>query len=121
MIGRLATTTASGDPHVVPCCFALLDGILYSAVDSKPKSTQRLKRLANIEANPRTAFLVDNYEDDWTKLWWVRVDGTARLVEDHPERNVALSSLAAKYRQYIDQPPTGPVLAIDIESWASWP
>jgi PPOX class probable F420-dependent enzyme len=124
-VGRLATVTSSAAPHIVPCCFALSDGVVYSAVDAKPKSTLALRRLANIEANPNVSLLVDHYAEDWSTLWWVRVDGRARLLDgstdDVHERDDALVLLTAKYEQYRDSPPPGAVIALDITGWRSWP
>jgi PPOX class probable F420-dependent enzyme len=119
-VGHLATVTAGGTPHVVPCCFALHDETIYSAIDAKPKTTLALQRLANIEVNPRASLAVDHYEEDWTKLWWVRADGDARVVDDEAERGRALSLLAGKYEQYRSEPPPGPVLAIDVTRWSGW-
>ena len=99
-----------------PVGFVLDGETLYTAVDEKPKRTRRLKRLENIEANPRVEVLVDHYEDDWSKLWWVRLRGRARIVED-PE---AMALLARKYPQYREQPPAGPVIAVEIEEWTEW-
>ncbi len=98
-----------GRPHVVPICFAIDGDMLYTAVDEKPKRTRRLARLRNIEANPRVEVLVDHYDEDWTRLWWVRLRGTARIVEDRR----AVELLAAKYPQYRAEPPAGPVIAVD--------
>jgi PPOX class probable F420-dependent enzyme len=120
-VGRLATITADGKPHIVPCCFVVADDIVYSAVDAKPKTTLALRRLVNIEAHPVAALLVDHYEDDWSSLWWVRLDGAARLVRDEFERASAISLLAVKYPQYVHSPPTGEVIAIDIAVWRAWP
>ena len=120
-VGRLATVTGDGWPHLVPCCFALEGNVVYSAVDAKPKSTLALQRLANLRANPHAALLVDFYADDWSKLWWVRVDGTGRVIESGAEQGAALSLLARKYDQYTREPPPGPVVAIDIVTWRGWP
>jgi len=119
-VGRLATVTADGRPHAVPCCFALVGERVYSAVDGKPKSTTVLKRLDNVRANPVATLLVDHYDDDWTRLWWVRLDGLARIVDDAAERDTALDALAARYRQYRRDRPEGPMLALDIERWSGW-
>jgi len=119
-VARLATVDAEGHPHLVPCTFALDGDTIYSAVDDKPKTTMALKRLANVRANPQVSVLVDHYDDDWTSLWWVRLDGLARILEDGPERDRALALLAEKYSQYRDRPPTGPVLAVDVVQWRSW-
>ena len=121
-VGRLGTVTADGDPHVVPCCFALVGTTVVTAVDAKPKSTQALRRLANVRAHPRATLLVDHYDDrDWGALWWVRVDGAARVVEDGPERDQAVAALAAKYDQYREAPPPGAVIALNATTWRTWP
>ncbi len=115
-VARLATVDREGRPHVVPICFVVDGDTLYTAVDEKPKRTRRLRRLQNIEANPRVEVLIDHYEDDWSKLWWVRLRGTARIVED-PR---AVDLLAVKYVQYRQRPPAGPVIAIEIEERSEW-
>ena len=120
-VGRLATVTADLRPHVVPCCFAVDGNVLYSAVDAKPKSTLALQRLANVAANPAASLLVDHYADDWSQLWWVRVDGAARVFDTGSDRDAALALLRDKYVQYVDAPPPGPVLAITIDTWRAWP
>src|ERR1700759_4185393 len=78
-VARLATAALDGRPHLVPVVFALHDDVIYTAVDAKPKTTRRLRRLANIERNPQVSLLVDHYADDWTQLWWVRADGVAAI------------------------------------------
>jgi PPOX class probable F420-dependent enzyme len=119
-VARLATMGPEGRPHLVPCCFALEGDVVYSAVDSKPKRSERLRRLEHVRVNPAVCLLVDHYEDDWSALWWVRLDGRGRLVEEGPERSRALELLCAKYAQYRQNPPDGAVLAIDITGWRSW-
>src|ERR1700741_54742 len=89
-VGRLATVSSQGRPHVVPVCFALHDGRILNAVDAKPKRTRHLKRLDNIRATGRASLLVDHYEEDWTQLWWIRVDGTATVTEDDDDAIDAL-------------------------------
>jgi|SRR6185437_4698775 len=116
-VARLATITASGAPHLVPIVFVGYGSTIYTAVDAKPKRTTALKRLANIAANPQVTLLVDQYTDDWTQLWWVRADGTARVLEDSAN---AIVLLAQKYPQYREQPPPGPVIAVDVERWTGW-
>jgi PPOX class probable F420-dependent enzyme len=120
-VGRLATTRPDGRPHVVPCCFALAGESIVSAVDAKPKSTLALRRLDNLRANPAASLLVDHYDDDWSQLWWVRVDGRCRVVEDGPERDEALAALAEKYAQYREERPPGAVLLLENLSWRAWP
>src|SRR5690606_4414110 len=94
---------------------------VWSAVDAKPKSTLALRRLDNVRANPAASLLVAHYEDDWTRLWWVRLDGSARIVDREEERDRALGALATKYIQYQGSPPPGPVLALDVTTWRAWP
>lgn len=120
MVARLATVGADGQPHLVPISFALDEQMLYFAVDSKPKRTTNLKRLRNLAANPKVSVLVDHYEDDWSRLWWVRVDGDARVVTDEVEMQKAIQLLAARYPQYRANPPAGPVVAIAIGAMTGW-
>jgi len=120
-VGRLATTTSAGHPHLVPVVFALVGNNVWTAVDAKPKSTRSLRRLANIQSNPRVSMLVDHYEDDWSALWWIRVDGDATVVSvDSEDGRLALSALAAKYPQYAAQAPPGPLIRIAVGKWTSW-
>jgi len=120
-VGRLATVTAEVRPHVVPCCFVLDGDTLYSGVDGKPKSRLSLRRLDNGAADPFASLVVDHYDDDWSMLWWVRLDGRARVVTEADERQRALALLTEKYDQYVTTPPPGDVLAIDVTSWRAWP
>src|SRR6185437_5287115 len=99
-VARLSSVRADGRPHVVPCCFALEGDVVFSAVDAKPKSTLALRRLENIRAVPDVALLVDHYEEDWSALWWVRVDGTARVIESGNQVRLALERLREKYDHY---------------------
>lgn len=116
-VARLATVTADGAPRVVPLVFVVFGGRIYTAVDAKPKRTNALTRLANIATNPQVSVLVDHYVDEWTQLWWARADGRARVLDEAPD---ALVLLAEKYPQYREQPPPGPVIAIDVERWSGW-
>lgn len=115
-VARLATVTADGAPHVVPCCFLLDGDRLYSVVDGKPKSTTALRRLDNVRTNPLVSLVADHYADDWQELWWVRVDGAAVVVDDDRERATAIDGLAAKYHQYREQTPTGPLLRVGVNA-----
>ena len=116
-MARLATVGADGAPHVVPIVFALAGDVIHSAVDAKPKRHSRLKRLANIAHEPRVSVLVDHYDDDWSRLWWVRADGIAAVERPSPD---ALGALRAKYPQYEAEPPPGPFLRIEVRRWSSW-
>ncbi|MFC5753950.1 TIGR03668 family PPOX class F420-dependent oxidoreductase [Actinomadura rugatobispora] len=117
---RLATAGEDGRPHLVVVTFAVARGMIYTAVDHKPKSTRDLRRLANIRANPRVSLLADHYEDDWERLWWVRVDGHARVLDDPAQMAEPVALLAERYEQYRGRPPEGPVIAIVIDHWTGW-
>jgi PPOX class probable F420-dependent enzyme len=120
-VARLATVTADGRPHVVPCCFALDRSTIYSAVDAKPKRSRRLRRLDNVRAVPWASLVVDHYESDWSALWWVRADGPARVLEAGNEFTNGIELLVAKYAQYRDRPPDGPLLVVEAQRWRAWP
>jgi PPOX class probable F420-dependent enzyme len=121
-IARLATVDGMGHPHVVPIVFAVEGNTIYSAVDSKPKRTTALRRLANVEANSNVSVLVDYYDDsDWDALWWARADGAGRVLDAATaEGSTAVSCLTRRYPQHERTPPVGPVLAIDVERWSGW-
>ena len=105
----------------MPITFAVIGEVIYTAVDAKPKRTRALRRLANVAANPQVAILVDHYERDWGRLWWVRADGRARILDaGEGEARGALEALAARYVPYRAAPPPGPVLAVDVARWVSW-
>lgn len=118
-LARLATAGPDGQPHLVPIVFAVADETIYSVVDAKPKRSTELRRLRNVESNPLASVLVDHYDDsDWDALWWVRADGSARVLSlDEPEAARAVELLAQRYPQ---QRPQGPVLAIDVQRWSGW-
>jgi PPOX class probable F420-dependent enzyme len=119
-VARLATVDPDGRPHLVPICFALEGGLLYSAVDQKPKRSRDLRRLRNVRERGWATVLVDHYEEDWSALWWVRIRGRARVLEDGEESRRALSVLAEKYPQYRRDPPAGPVVALEVAEWRGW-
>jgi PPOX class probable F420-dependent enzyme len=113
--------------------FALVQDVLYTAVDSKPKTTRALQRLANLAASGRASLMADHYTEDWSTLWWVRVDGSAEVLSvgdddlatpmarSRPEQvGVGLQALTHKYPQYACQPPPGPVIALRITTWRWW-
>ncbi|WP_368681784.1 TIGR03668 family PPOX class F420-dependent oxidoreductase [Mycobacterium intracellulare] len=124
-VARLATVTLGGAPHLVPVVFAVAADpggrdVVYTAVDAKPKTTRRLRRLANIEANPRVSLLVDHYSDDWARLWWVRADGVATIHDDGRALESGRRLLRAKYPQYQSVSLDGPVVAVAVHRWSSW-
>jgi PPOX class probable F420-dependent enzyme len=119
-VARLATVGAGGIPHIVPCCLAVDELVAYSAVDDKPKRSVRLQRLADVAEHPLASLLVDYYDDDWTRLWWVRAGGRAREVGVGAEHDRAARLLLSKYPQYESHRLDGPVVAIQLERWRSW-
>jgi PPOX class probable F420-dependent enzyme len=121
-VARMATVGEDGGPHLVPIVFAVDGDRIYHAVDSKPKRTTALRRLDNIAAHPRVALLADEYDDDdWTRLWWARADGSARVFASGcDESRAAIALLRDRYAQYRDAPPSGPVVAVDVERWTGW-
>jgi PPOX class probable F420-dependent enzyme len=127
-VARLATVDSGGHPHLVPVVFAWRDDdAVVMAVDRKPKSSPRLKRLHNIAVNPAVCLLADAYDDDWDRLWWVRADGGARTVPpgapaegDRQLYERAIGLLGRKYPQYRDNPPDGPVIEVTVHRWSGW-
>ncbi len=118
---HLATADANGQPHVVVTIVAVEGNKLYTAIDQKPKSTRNLKRLRNIQSNPRVSVLADHYDpDDWSKLWWIRADGTARIIEDPEGMRHPIDLLAERYPQYQEDRPEGPVIEITVTKWSGW-
>ncbi|RZU53167.1 PPOX class probable F420-dependent enzyme [Krasilnikovia cinnamomea] len=116
-VARLGTVDDTGAPHLVPIVFAVDGDVIHSAVDDKPKRHRRLRRLANIAHEPRVSVLADHYDEDWTRLWWVRADGNAAVLPHSPD---GLAALAARYPQYATTPPAGPFLRIEVHHWSSW-
>ena len=119
-VARLATIDRDGRPHLVPIVFALDGDTLYSAVDRKPKRSLKLRRIENARVRPDVTVLVDHYDEDWGRLWWIRVRGRARVLDDGDERDHALALLREKYPQYRAEPPDGPVLAVDVTDVRDW-
>lgn len=123
-VARLATVGPAERPHLVPVVFALDGDLVVMAVDDKPKRTVRLKRLANIAANPSVCLLADGYHEDWARLWWVRCDGRARVRQRtgrDADADRQLAALTAKYpRQYAEDAPRGPVIEVVVDRWSGW-
>ena len=118
-VARLATVRPDGAPHIVPITFALDGDRIVFAVDRKPKSTTRLRRIENIESDPRVSVLADAYDDRWERLWWVRADGRAHVAHDD-EARLALDALVRKYDAYRRDPPPGPAVVVEVERWRAW-
>jgi len=122
-VARLATADADGRPHVIPICFVTMNNTVYLTIDEKPKkkSTALLKRIANVQENPHVALVVDHYEDDWSQLGWVMVQGRAEVLASGDEHDRAQASLRARYRQLTGMRIEAlPVVAIRIEHAISW-
>lgn len=119
-VARLASVRPDGRPHVVPITFTVVGETIVTMIDHKPKTTTRLQRLANIEANSSVSVLVDEWSEDWERLRWARVDGTARIHDEDDVWRRAREALVAKYPQYADRPPEGVAIAISIDAITSW-
>jgi PPOX class probable F420-dependent enzyme len=115
-VARLATV----GPHLVPVVFAVKDDTVVIAIDHKPKARRDVRRLANIRADPAVSLLADHYDEDWTTLWWVRADGMAEVVEDAAAMTAPIDLLVAKYPQYQEIRPAGPVIVVRVSQWRSW-
>ena len=123
-VARLATLGAEKRPHLVPICFACDGTVFYSAIDRKPKrvAPKQLARLKNIKETPQVALLVDEYDEDWSRLWYVLVRGEAELVSTAAERKRAIRRLRAKYPQYdsamlADDAPVLRITPVTITAW----
>jgi PPOX class probable F420-dependent enzyme len=121
-VGRLATADKNGAPHVIPVCYAVIEGTLYVTIDEKPKRQDRpLKRLRNILENPQAAFVADRWDEDWTQLGWVMLRGLAEILYDGEEHDRAQSLLRERYPQYRSMDLAAlPVIALRIERATNW-
>ena len=119
-VGRLATVSEAGGPHLVPVTFALSGGLVVIGIDGKPKSTFDLQRLRNIRRDPRVALCWDHYDEDWSRLWWVRADGVAAVTEDGWPWERAWQALNDKYEQYRDTAHPGPIIVVEVTKWSGW-
>lgn len=121
-VGHLATADAQGAPHVIPVCYVVDDRSLYITVDEKPKRRDRpLKRLRNILENPQAAFIVDRWDEDWTRLGWVMLRGPAEILDAGAEHDRAQALLTARYPQYRAMNIAGlPVIALRIARATAW-
>jgi len=118
---RLATVGSDGQPHLVPCTFAVNDaGQIVVGIDNKPKASVNVRRLANIAENPRVSLLADHYSDDWEQLWWVRADGVATIERAGAGHAAHWQLLRARYPQYEGQILGGPVIVVQVTTWSGW-
>lgn len=118
-VAHLATFGPRG-PHIVPITFAVEGDTIVTAIDAKPKRGGPLRRIRNVEADPRVAVLVDMYDEDWNRLWWARADGHAVVVAAGATREHAVALLRARYQQYRDSPIDGPAILVRIDRWSGW-
>jgi len=119
-VARLATVRPDGAPHLVPVVFATSGDTVWLAVDAKPKRTTRLQRLTNLRRDPRCALLADHYEEDWSRLWWVRADGVATVLDEPGPDHPGVAALVERHPQYRVQPPAGPLVVVRVERWSGW-
>ena len=127
-VARLASVDEAGRPHQVPIVFAKVGARLYSPVDGKPKADRELARVRYLRARSAASLLLDEYDGDWTRLWWIRIDVVARVIhpadpERDPEVGRAVAALRRKYPQYegvlvLGEPAT--LLAFDVGRIQSW-
>jgi PPOX class probable F420-dependent enzyme len=116
-VARLGLLDESDRPRVLPVTFALYEGELWSAIDRKPKRPGEPARVARLRRRPDAALLVDVYDDDWSRLAWVELRGPVTI---EPLLEAPLAALAAKYPQYVAQPPQGPLLRLAPERVSCW-
>ncbi|MGE3076473.1 MAG: TIGR03668 family PPOX class F420-dependent oxidoreductase [Dehalococcoidia bacterium] len=120
-VARLATIRSDGSPHLVPACYAFQGGQFSIPVDEKPKASRNLARLRNIDGDERVTLLFDRYDDDWTRLAWVRVDGRATVLPRGDAEPTALEQLRRRYPQYISMDLDNlPLIVIEPISVAAW-
>ena len=122
-VGHLATADARGAPHVIPLCYAFNGRAVYSVLDQKPKRAPltSLRRVRNILGNSQVALVVDHYEEDWGRLWYILILGRADLLQDGEERVAAIELLRQKYPQYRDMLiDANPVIKITPTRVVSW-
>ena len=125
--GYLSTASPDGDPHLQPVVFQVVGDAIYIAIDEKPKTTLRLRRLTNLESNPRFALLVDRYEDDWSKLWWILLRGPAEVLWpsqwEAEEAASVITKLREKYAQYeqmgLEQRPLLKLIPDRVTQWSA--
>lgn len=121
-LAHFASADASGQPHVVPICYAVVAQCLYFSIDEKPKRTSAgLRRIRNIQSNPKVSIIVDHYEEDWSRLGWVMLNGNAEVLDTGDEHARAQKRLVQRYHQLGAMNISNlPVVATRIQSVSSW-
>lgn len=117
--GHLATADRAGAPHLVPVCYTFAGSALYTAIDEKPKRGRALRQVINIAENPRVAFLADHYDEDWSRLGWLMIDGRAEIINAGAEFDRARVLLTDRYKQYATMR-LSPVIAVRVVRVRSW-
>ena len=118
--GVLSTVRAEGGPNVLPVCFTWAGDVLWTPIDGKPKSTDQLQRVRDVKANPDVTFMVDRWDEDWTRLAWLQAHGSASILPEGAETEKAFAALRAKYPQYDHTDLPGPVIRINVSHWVGW-
>jgi coenzyme F420-0:L-glutamate ligase/coenzyme F420-1:gamma-L-glutamate ligase len=123
-VARLATVDASGNPHVIPVCFAVVGDRLFTPLDQKPKRVDpvELLRVRNVARHPAVSLIVDRWSEDWSQLAWLQVRADAFLLDaGGPEHAEAVAALRARYVQYMDMPLDElPMLCLTPRRIISW-
>lgn len=119
-VATLATVDGLGAPHQVPVTFVVDGDMVWSAVDAKPKRGTELRRHTNIRAESRVSLLVQHWDEDWSRLWWVRADGLAVVTDAGGVVDRAVGLLRDKYAQYRDVDVHGPIIEVAVQTWRSW-
>lgn len=114
----LGTTDAARGVHLVPVVYTPVDqGRIVIAIDAKPKRTRQLRRLENIDRDERVSLIADHYADDWSKLWWVRVDGVATVVDQIDD---VVNSLHRERYPQVAGHVLGPWIDIAVSAVSGW-
>ena len=123
-VARLATADADGNPHVIPVCYAFDGTRFYTPLDEKPKNVavSKLRRVRNITVRPQVALVIDQYDDDWSRLGYVLIHGQADLLQpDNEAHQQAIALLRERYVQYrtmaLEQYPVIVIMPDHITSW----
>jgi PPOX class probable F420-dependent enzyme len=119
--GCLGTIGPEDYPSLLPVCFTWAGDVIWTAVDGKPKqSGEQLQRVKDIRSTPQVTFMVDRWDEDWSRLAWLQARGTASILPDGPETEKAFAALRDKYHQYDYTALDGPVIRIDVDRWIGW-
>jgi PPOX class probable F420-dependent enzyme len=119
-VAMLATVDPAGTPHLVPVTFVVDGNTVCSAVDGKPKRGTWLRRHENIRSHPEVSLLVQHWDEEWSRLWWVRADGLARVTADPSTVERVVDLLRRKYDQYQTVGVGGPVIEVAVRAWRGW-